>query len=143
MRERRELADDETSWVTASHTARERPFAARRGDAERVLDVELQRRRPTGHGSLQAGLREKHVDAALRIAQGLHDRTMWTCLTHPADEPRSRRDDHPEPHALGCSPVDLERAAESVGPAPDDLRRDHLVTERPLEVEGPPKGCVL
>ncbi len=143
MRNRSELADHQPARVTAADTAGERPFAAGCADPERMLDVELKCRRTAGDRALQPGFGKEHVHPALRVGERLHDRAMRAGLLHASDEPSAGSHDHPGLHAVRGSAVDLQRAAEPIRSAPDDLRRDHVVAIRALEVQRLPKGGVL
>src|SRR5260370_12574059 len=94
MRERGKLSYYESSRIPATHAARKRPFAARRRDAERVLDVELERRRATSDCALERGLGEKDIHPALRVREGLPHRAMGAGLLHASDQARAGRHDH-------------------------------------------------
>src|SRR4029077_3387606 len=100
-----------------------------------MLDVELERGRTACDCALQTGLGEEHVDAALRVAQRLDDRSVRTGLSHAADVARAGRDDHPRLHAVGGPTINLKRATEPVGPSSDNLGGHHAMAEGTLEVE--------
>src|ERR1700674_123712 len=127
MRDRGKLSDHQSARIATAYSAGERPLAAGGGDSERVLDLELKRRRPPGDRALQAGLRKKDVHAALWIRERLHDRAVRAGLLHASDQPGACRDDHPRPDAIRGSAVDLHGAAEPIRTATDDQRRHHVV----------------
>src|ERR1700687_2442014 len=127
MHDRGDLSDHQSTRIAATDAAGAGPLAARGGDSDLMLDLELKRRRPTGDRALQGGLRKKDVHAALWIRKRLHDCAVRAGLLHASEEPGACRHDHARPHAVRGSTVDLQGAAEPVWAATDELRTHHVV----------------
>src|ERR1700687_2245664 len=108
-----------------------------------MLDVEMQRVWPARNRALKAGLREVDVHSASRVRERLHYCAVGPGLSDAADQTGASRHDHARADAIDRSAIDLERAAEAVRAAADNLCRHHAVAERTLEVQGLAEARVL